>query len=85
MKEHERDVFKATNAARAKMELVDHCLKKRSRVWLCQQEQRWGPRKFMEPWFICRDPTVYSVNHGPLLDVYSDLIKRLFIFLRARL
>ncbi|XP_064474029.1 uncharacterized protein LOC135388396 [Ornithodoros turicata] len=80
VKEHRRDVEKATNATRSKTELVDHCwttghvFDYKGAVTLAR-EQRWGPRKFLESWHIQREPIACNANRGPLPGLYSCLGK----------
>ncbi|CAN7947252.1 unnamed protein product, partial [Ixodes pacificus] len=63
LKEHERDVAKATHATRSETEPVKHCWTKGHSFDLdnattLAREQRWGQRKFVESWFIRRDASV---------------------------
>lgn len=78
IKEHVRDVTKATHSTRAKTELVDHCLTKGhvfdfDNVTTLAREQRWGPRKFIESWFIRHNQNACNSNRGPLPDVYGKI------------
>ncbi|KAH9370473.1 hypothetical protein HPB48_020567 [Haemaphysalis longicornis] len=80
MKEHHKDVFKATNATPAKTELNELCLKNGHVFYYVNtttiaREQWWASRKFMESRFLRCDPTVCNVNHGPLPDIYGALDK----------
>lgn len=81
LKEHLRDTTKATHATRAKTELVDHCLTKGhmfnfDNVATLAREHRWGPRKFVESWFIRRNQSACNSNCGPLPDVYGSIIHK---------
>ncbi|KAM7290626.1 hypothetical protein ISCGN_027242 [Ixodes scapularis] len=78
LKEHKRDVAKATHATRSKTELVEHCWTTGHTFDLdnattLAREQRWGQRKFVESWCIRRDSSVCNTNRGPLPDVYGDV------------
>ncbi|CAN8032985.1 unnamed protein product, partial [Ixodes persulcatus] len=69
LKEHKRDVAKATHATRSKTELVDHCWttghtsdlgclnSDLNNAATLSRDQRWGPRKLLESWFIRCDPS----------------------------
>ena len=74
LKEHRRDVEKATHATRSKTELVEHCWTTGHTFDLANavtlaREQRWGPRRFLESWCIRSDPSACNTNRGPLPDV----------------
>ncbi|KAM7297544.1 GIY-YIG nuclease family protein [Ixodes scapularis] len=78
MKEHQRDVKYSTNATRLKTELVDHAWTTGhtfdfTAVTTLAKEDRWGPRKLLESWFIRGDKTACNKNRGPLLEAYMDL------------
>ncbi|KAM7312050.1 uncharacterized protein ISCGN_008955 [Ixodes scapularis] len=78
LKEHKRDVAKATHATRSKTELAEHCWTTGHSFDLdnattLAREQRWGQRKLVESWFIRRDSSVCNTNRGPLPDVYGDV------------
>ena len=80
LNEHKRDVAKATHATRAKTELVDHCWNTGhsfdfENASTLAREQRWGPRRFVESWFIRSDSSACNSNRGPLPEVYADLLK----------
>ncbi|KAG0417603.1 hypothetical protein HPB47_005478 [Ixodes persulcatus] len=79
LKEQRRDVVKATHATRSKSELVDHSWTTAHTFDLdnaatLAREQRWGPRNFVESWFIRRDLKACNTNRDPLPDVYGDLL-----------
>ncbi|CAN7995283.1 unnamed protein product, partial [Ixodes pacificus] len=63
LKEHKRDVPKATHAARSKTELVEHCWTTGHSFDLdnattLAREQRWRQRKVVESWFVRRNASV---------------------------
>ena len=78
MKEHQRDVKYSTNATRLKTELVDHAWTTGhtfdfTAATTLAKEDRWGPRKLLESWFIRGDKTACNKNRGPLPEAYMDL------------
>ena len=78
LKEHQRDVKYASHATRLKTELVDHSWTMGhsfdfAAATTLAREDRWGPRKLLESWFVRSDTSACNKNRGPLHEAYMDI------------
>ncbi|KAM7315582.1 GIY-YIG nuclease family protein [Ixodes scapularis] len=86
LKEHARDAANSTNATRFKSELVDHAWTSGhqfdfDKASTLARDQRWGPRKLLESWFIQKDKrgsdsSLVNKNRGPLPEVYANFMPK---------